>query len=77
MDHLDISNTVDSTVALRVVEVATTDVSTCSVFLIWYVGVTENIGCKNFRLFSFYFGLMLQRLFIITESKDSLCLQTR
>ena len=34
---LDISNTVDSTGALKVVGIATTDVSTCSVFLVWYM----------------------------------------
>lgn len=33
MDHLDISNTVDSIGAFRVAGVATTDVSFCSVFL--------------------------------------------
>jgi len=34
---LDISNTVDSTGALKVVGVASTDVSNCSVFLVLYI----------------------------------------
>ena len=37
MDHLDISNTVDSTGAFSVEGAATTDMSACWVFWIWYV----------------------------------------
>jgi len=58
MDHLDISNTVDSTGALKVVGVATTDVSTCSFFLVWYIKrPLRKLHTKFFDFFRFISGL--------------------
>jgi hypothetical protein len=61
MDHLDISNTVDSTGALRIAGAATTDVSFCSVFLnLAREKAIEKIAYKNFLPCSSYLGVRLK-----------------
>ena len=77
-DHLDISDTVDSTGAFGVVAVATTDVSSCSVFFFNLCDkATDKIGYKNFRPICSNCGRMPPRLFIVTQSKDCLFLSMK
>jgi hypothetical protein len=75
----DISNTLDSKGAFRFAAAATTDVSTCSVFFefgMWN-GHLRKLATAIFLPLCSYFGLMPQRLFIITERKHCLILYTR
>jgi hypothetical protein len=77
MDHLGISNIVDSTEAFRVAGVATPDVSTYLFFFsLVHEKDTEKNYYKNFRTFCSHFGYIPERLFIITGSMDCLSLYT-
>jgi len=74
MDHLGITNTVDSTSAFKVAGVATADLPTSSDFWVWYVKMPLWILATKifFRLFSPYFRRMPESLFIITVCKHCL-----
>jgi hypothetical protein len=70
MDHLDISNSVDSTGAFRVVAAAAGDVSSCSVLSVWYAKrpLKELAKFPNF-LFVF---LAIASTFIYHHRKEKL-----
>jgi hypothetical protein len=71
MDHLGISNTVDSTGEVRVVGVANGDVSYFSGFWVWQMKrPPRKLATNFFRTFRSYFVGRSQRLFVITESKN-------